>query len=791
MLKNFSARRWLKKYLRYTDYLGAAQLYLKDNFFLEEKLKPEHIKDRILGHWGTVPGLNFIYANLNYLVFKHSCEILFITGPGHGAPSILANLHIEKTLGDFYKTYSLDSKGTGKLIKDFSWPHSTFPSHVTPTVPGSILEGGELGYSLSTAFGAAMDNPNLIVAAVVGDGEAESGPLAAAWHSNKFLNPKTSGAVLPIVHVNGFKISNPTIYGTMSDEELTNLFKGYGYEPLIVDGRGLESKMLRAVEKAYKKIRRIQRDARENDDVMQAQWPMIILRSPKGWRGIHQFQGHAIEGSFRAHGIPLDKLKKDPAVLEAVEKWLKSYKIKDIIDANGTPKKEVLRYIPKGKLRIGMNQHAIGGNMLKELKLPNLSKYAFKFKKEKRGKQQGSNMIESGKMLRDVFKLNKKAANFRIMCPDEMQSNKLDAVFQATNRGYLWPVPKNAENVDTDGRVMEMLSEHTLQGWVQGYILTGRHAMFVTYEAFAIIIASMVDQYAKFLKQSFKVKWRKPVASSIYVLTSNGWRQDHNGYSHQNPSFVSNVLQKHGEFCQIYYPADINATLVAFEESLKRKDFIAVIVAGKTELPQWQTLEEAKQQAKNGLAVWEWVGGEVGTKKPDVVLASAGDYMTTEALMAVKICREVLPEMKIRYVNISELTSVSVGDYSTLHYAKSLTEKEFEKYFTSDKPVVFNYHGYVADIEHILWPYKRADRFSIHGYQEKGSTTTPFDITVSNQVSRYHLVIDMVEQAAKSNKLIKGKKAAIVKLMKTKLQDHKKYIEKNGDDPEELKQMSW
>lgn len=791
MLKNFRASRWLKKYLRYTDYIGAAQLYLKDNFFLKEKLQPEHIKERILGHWGTVPGLNFIYANLNYLVTQHNCEVLLITGPGHGAPAILANVYAEKTLHEFYKDYTLDGKGAGKLIKDFSWPHTPFPSHVTPTVPGSILEGGELGYSLSTAFGAVMDNPNLIAAAIVGDGEAESGPLAAAWHSNKFLNPKTSGAVLPIIHVNGFKISNPTIYGTMSNHELYHLFIGYGYEPLIVSGRNLEKKMFKAMELAYQKIRRVQKLARERDKVLKPKWPVIILRSPKGWRGIHQFQGKNIEGSFRAHGIPLEKLKSDPSVLQAVEKWLKSYKIQDLLDESGKPKKEVLRFVPQGKYRIGMNKHAFGGDMIKDLKLPNLSKFALKIKDAKRGKIQGSNMVEAGKMLRDVFKLNKKENNFRMMCPDEMQSNKLGAVFEATKRGYLWPVLKNTEDTSTDGRVAEMLSEHTLQGWMQGYILTGRHAMFVTYEAFAIIIASMVDQFAKFLKQSFKVKWRKPVASSIYVLTSNGWRQDHNGYSHQNPSFASNVLQKHGEFCQLYYPADVNSTLVAFEESLKRKNFIAVIVAGKTELPQWVTLEEARAQAKKGLAVWEWVGGKEANKKPDVVLASAGDYMTTEALMAVKICKEIIPEMKIRYVNVSELTAMAVGDYSTRHYSKQLTEKEFEKYFTADKPVVFNYHGYVTDIEHILWPYKNNDRFSIHGYQERGSTTTPFDITVVNQVSRFHLVIDLVERAAKMNKNIQAKKNMVVKLMQQKLKEHQQYIEKYGDDPKELKEMLW
>ncbi len=791
MLDSLKYKRWLKKYLRYTDYIGAAQLYLKDNFLLKEKLEPQHIKERVLGHWGTVPGLNFIYANLNYLVAKHDCEMLVVTGPGHGAPAILANLYAEKTLDEFYKEYSLNEKGLGKLIRDFSWPHSHFPSHVTPSVPGSILEGGELGYSLSTAFGAVMDNPNLIVAAIVGDGEAESGPLAAAWHSNKFLNPKTCGAVLPIVHVNGFKISNSTIYGTMSDEEIKNLFEGYGYKVLIVGGGNLGVKMKKATEEAYQQIRKTQMLAREKGKVMKPKWPVIILRSPKGWHGIKKFKGKNIEGSFRSHGIPLDKLKTDPTVLEAAEKWLKSYKINELVDANGTPKKEVLRYVPTGKNRIGMNKHAIGGNIIQDLKLPALKKYAIKIKEEKRGKILGSNMIESGKMLRDVFKLNKRTKNFRVMCPDELESNKMSAIFEATQRGYMWPVPENTEHTNPEGRVSEMLSEHTLQGWLQGYVLTGRHGIFATYEAFATIISSMVDQYAKFLKQSFKVKWRKPVASMIYVLTSNGWRQDHNGYSHQNPSFASNILQKHGEFCQVYYPSDINSTLVAFEESLKRKNFIAVIVAGKTELPQWLTLDEAKAQAKKGIGVWEWVGGKVATKKPDVVLASAGDYMTTEALLAVKICREIIPEMKIRYVNVSELTSIAIGDYATNHYSKTLTEKEFEKYFTADRPVVFNYHGYVTDMEHILWPYKKSERFSLHGYQEHGSTTTPFDMTVSNQVSRFHLVMDMVEQASKHNKAVNARKKEIIKMMQTKLNEHRKYIEKYGDDPEELKDLRW
>ncbi len=785
---NGNAVRWMKRYLRYTDYISAAQLYLKDNYFLEKPLEPKHIKERILGHWGTVPGLNLVYAGLNYLATKKKAEILMVTGPGHGAPSVLANVFAEGTMGDFYKEYPVNGKGAGKLIHDFSWPHSKFPSHVTPTVPGSILEGGELGYSLSTAYGSVMDNPNLITAVVVGDGESESGPLAAAWNSNKFLNPKTSGVVLPIVHVNGYKISNPTIYGTMSDTELRSLFKGYGYEPIIVEGMMLERKTLAAMEKAYSIIRAVQKKARAKGarNVLKPKWPVIILRSPKGWKGVHKFGGHMIEGSFHAHGIPLGNPKHDEQQLRLLEAWLKSYKVEQLMDKNGKPLPEVLAYVPKGKYRIGSNPHAIGGAMLKPLKLPKLSKYEMPCKK--RGAVCGSSMIQGGKMLRDIFRLNKK--NFRVFCPDELESNKLSEIFKATKRGYVWPIPKNAENVAYDGRAIEMLSEHTLQGFMQGYLLTGRHGMFASYEAFTTIITSMVDQYAKFLKQAKRVPWRKPVSTAVYLESSVGWRQDHNGYSHQNPSFVSNVLQKHGEFCQIYYPADANAMVAALEEVYKKRDSIAVIVAGKRDLPQWQSLKEARAQAKNGIGIWEWVGGKAATKSPDVVLASAGDYITQDALFAVKMCHELIPELKIRYVNVSELTSMCLGDLYGCKTSCS-TEVGMNKYFTTDKPVVFSYHGYVNDLEQILWPYNSSNRFSLHGYREEGSTTTPFDIKISNGVSCYHLAIDMVEHGAKVNKKVAGKKASVIAKLKKMIAAHQAYISKYGDDPKSIKDLKW
>ncbi len=777
------ALKWIEKYLRFVDYIAAAQLYLKENFTLREPLKPEHFKSRILGHWGTVPGLNFIYANMNYLIYKHKLNMLFVTGPGHGAPAILANLYAEKTLNEFYKLFPHNSKGFGKIIRDFSWPHTLFPSHVTPTVPGSILEGGELGYSLSTAYGAALDNPDLIVAAVVGDGEAETGAIATAWHSNKFLNPKTCGAVLPIVHINGYKINNPTLFGTMDNKELHALFTGYGYEPFIVEEPNVEKNMMEACEKAYQMIREVQKKARSSKITpLKPKWPVILLRTEKGWKGVHKYHGHLVEGSFHSHGIPIDHPSKDKDALLTVEKWLQSYNLHELLDKNGTPKKEVLEFVPTGKYRMGMNKNAIGGNIYKKLSLPGLSKYSIKVDPKKRGALFGSSMGQAGKLYRDIITSNKKS--FRMFCPDELESNKLEAIFEKTTRAYMWPIEKGAENVSPDGRAMEMLSEHTLQGWYQGYLLTGRQGVFVSYEAFTTIISSMVDQYAKFLKQSLKVKWRKPIASAIYLNSSLGWRQDHNGFSHQNPSFVSNVLEKHGEFCQIYYPPDVNSMLVAIEETSRKKNYICVIVAGKRELNQYLTLEEARAQAKVGIGIWEWVGGKEGTANPDVVLASAGDYLTQEAICAANLCKELVPELKIRYVNVSELTALGLGDNAE---TQKRNESKVNKYLTENKPVVFNYHGYTNDIEQILWPYTNSNRFIIHGYQERGSTTTPFDLKIQNQVSRYHLAINMIEQGAKSNKKVAAKKSKALRQLHKKIEAHQQYIIKFGDDPADLK----
>jgi xylulose-5-phosphate/fructose-6-phosphate phosphoketolase len=780
---------WFNKYLRYVNYIGAAQLYLKENCLIKEELKPEHIKERILGHWGTVPGLSFIYAHLNYLISKHKASMMYIAGPGHGAPAVIANLFAENTLAEYYPQLKRNNEGTSNLIHMFSWPGG-FPSHTNPGTPGAILEGGELGYSLATSFGAVMDNPDLIVTCVVGDGEAETGPLATAWHGNKFLNPRTSGAVLPILHANGYKITGPTIFATMSDEELTHLFTGYGYEPMIVSCEHITSPeahadMDAALETAYKRIRAIQKKARSSKKpYLKPKWPMIVFRSPKGDTGIKKADGHKVAGLYYAHGIPINDPRTNPEHFQLVKHWLESYHFNELLDSKGQPLPEVLTYVPKGNLRMGKNKHANGGEMLKALKLPPIKNYAVKV--TKRGPQtMSSNTAVSAKMLRDVIKLNPK--NFRFMCPDETESNKFMDLFQVTERAYMWPVHEYDESVGPNGRVMEVLSEHNLQGWLQGYLLTGRHGIFVTYEAFATIVASMVDQYAKFLKQSSKVKWRKPVASLNYLLTSVGWRQEHNGFSHQNPSFVSNVLEKHGKFCSVYFPADANSMLAIMEDCLKRTNGINVIVAGKNPLPQWLTLEEAREELKTGIGVWNWVDPE-GTKDPDIVMAATGDALVQESMAAIQLLKENVPELKTRFVNVSELTALGIGDE---RHPLGIDNKKFEEIFTTDKPIIYNFHGYTGVIKKLIFGHEHAERFSIHGYNEEGTTTTPFEMMVLNKSSRFHLAIEVLQKASKSNPAVAAKAPTVIKRFEQLIADHEIYIRKFGKDNPEVDNWQW
>lgn len=777
-----SALFTLQKYLRFVDYLSAAQLYLKENFLLRTPLQPEHIKERILGHWGTVPGLNFIYAHLNYLIQKHKAEMLFVVGPGHGVPGVLANLFAEGTLGEYYPGLTVNEKGMGELIRRFSWPGG-FPSHSNPGTPGTILEGGELGYSLSTSYGAVLDHPDLIVACVVGDGEAESGPLAASWHSNKFLNPKTSGAVLPIVHVNGYKISGPTLYGRMNDRDLRALFTGYGYEVFFVEGDDLHHSMMQTLEVAYTKIRAIQKQARSGKKVTLPRWPMIIFRSVKGWTGVKSYHGVPIEGSFHSHGIPLEDPAHSPERLQLLEKWLKSYRIEELVDVHGVPDKTVFAQVPQANLRMGKNPYAYA-QWRKPLVLPTLSHYAVS--ESHRGEKMRNTEI-GAYFLRDVMKRNLAHANFRFFCPDETGSNKMSALFEASKRAFLLPLTKFDENMDPDGRVMEILSEHTLQGWLQGYLLTGGHGVFATYEAFATIVTSMVDQYAKFLKQSLHVAWRRPISSLNYILTSLEWEQEHNGFSHQNPGFVSSIVEKHGAFSSVYFPADANSLLVTLEDCLKRTNSINVIVAGKQKLPQWLSLADARTQLKVGVQTWEWASPS-GTKNPDVVLAAAGDFMTQECLAAIDLLRNALPALKVRFVNVSEITSLGIGDE---RHPLRLQTRDFEQYFTKDRPIIFNFHGYPDVIKKLVWNHPSAQRFSIHGYQEEGTTTTPFDMQVRNRTSRYHLAIEALQFGMVRRPALKKSAQKWIRLFTQTLADHQKYIVRYGKDPLEISDWHW
>lgn len=779
--------QWFKDVHAYTNYLGAASLYLKDNFLMEKPLDRDQIKERILGHWGTVPGLNFIYAHANFIVSRYKQEAIFITGPGHGAPAILAGNFLDGTMGDFYRQYSHDGKGMGQLIKDFSWPYK-LPSHVTPDVPGSILEGGELGYSLSTAYGAVMDNPKLVAFCVIGDGEAESGPLAASWHSNKFLNPAESGAVLPILHVNGYKINSPTVYSTMSNEELTDLFKGFGYKPYIVEGDPdvLHEEMARKMDEVYRDIQEIWRLAREEGKVMRVKWPMIVLRSMKGWTCVRNIAGKRIEDNFRSHGIPLGDPVGDPEQFRALKGWLESYKIRTLVDGKGRPLPKLMKYLPKGDLRMGKCKYAYGGRMVKNLSMPRPEKFEFR---GEHGEVMGQNTRIATDWLNQVFVEDKKKnRSLRFFCPDETASNKMGKLFEGGGREYLWPVKPEDENIFTSGRVSELLSEHTMLGHLLGYILTGRHGMFASYESFAMVNVSMIDQHCKFIKQAKRIKWRKPIASLNYLLTSNCWRQEHNGFSHQNVGFISNALERHGDFVSVYFPPDANSLMVTWEQNLKSRNRVNVVVAGKTDLPQWLSVKEARRQFADGVMVWDWIDPD-GTKDPDVVFAATGDYMIEEVAAAVDILRHEIPEFKTRFVCVSELTSLGLGTAD--RPLDNAHVELFEQYFGKTQPIIYNFHGYAITIRKLLFGHPHADRFCVHGYNEEGSTTTPFDMQVRNETSRFHLVIDALQRAGINNAKYARKARALVKKYQKKLVEHKKYVLEHGADLPEVVHWKW
>lgn len=770
----------VQAYMRAANYLTAAQIFLQDNFLLERELRPEDIKPRLLGHWGSGPGVNYLYGHLNRLVKRHKQEMMFVLGPGHAFPSLQANLFMEDTLSKYYPEAQANYDGLSYLCRNFSWPYG-FPSHSNPGTPGVILEGGELGYSLSTSYGAALDNPGLIVACLVGDGEAETGPTGGAWHLNKLVDPKTNGVVLPILHLNGYKISAPTIFGRMSNYELMALFSGYGYHPRIVDATTAEDphqEMDEALEWAYQLIQEI----RESPDGTAQHLPMLIMRTHKGWTGVKELNGQKIEGNCLSHQVVLTDAKSDPEQLKLLEEWLRSYNFQKLFNPEQGFGDFLQEMLPDAGYRIGATRHALGGDpVYKPLDLPDAAEFAEDA--EKPGTIGSSSMRRAGLFLEEVFKRNKDNHNFRMMSPDETYSNKLDAVFSQTTRAWTWPIKPWDRDMAPDGRVMEMLSEHNLQGLAQGYVLTGRHAVFASYEAFIQVIVSMMDQYAKFLKHARDVEWRGDFPSLNYILTSSGWRQDHNGFSHQNPGFIDDLLQRQGDFVSAYFPPDGNTTLAVLEYVLGTTQQINVIVAGKTQEPRWLTPELAQKQLHAGIMTW----GFASDDDPDLILAGIGDYTTKEIMAAVDIVKSERADMRLRVVNISSLTSCGLGQGG-----KCVTPDEFNRQFTHDKPVICNFTGYPETLKAILFDYiDNPKRFSVHGYIESGSTTTPFDMHVRNATSRYHLAIEAFEKLAFIGKLQHEEAGALIAKYQQKIYDNTAYIKEHGVDIPEIDAWQW
>ena len=772
------------RYLRAVNYLAAAQIYLAANPLLREPLAPEHIKPRLLGHWGTCPGLNLVYAHLNRLIHRTDASVLLVTGPGHGAAANLANMYLDGSLAEAYPEMTRDLPGLTRFVRAFSRPGG-FPSHLTPGLPGVIHEGGELGYALATAFGAAFDNPDLLVACVVGDGEAETGPTATAWHSTKFLNPTTDGAVLPVLHLNGWKIASPTLFGTMGRDELDALFTGYGYAPYFAgyDGRPADE-FAAALEEAHGDIRRIQRTARAGDAVTRPRWPMIVLRTPKGWTGPKAVDGKPVEGSFRAHQVPAKEPRTDPAHLRAVEGWLRSYRPEELFDEAGRPAADLLADCPQGTRRVALNPHALGGAVRRPLALPEVERFAVPV--GERGAEQASGMEALGRYLREVTVLNRAARNFRVVCPDELESNKLGAVLEATNRQYAWPVPATAEHVGPDGRVLEVLSEHTCQGWLQGYLLTGRHGVFPCYEAFVGIVDTMMNQYAKFLKTSLETPWRKPVSALNYVLTSDAWRQEHNGYSHQGPGFINNLLTKKGHTIRAYLPPDANCLLVTMAHCLGTTDRVNLVVAGKQPMPQWLTLAEAREHCRVGASVWRWASTHDG-EAPDIVLVGCGDSVTLELMAAAQLLREQAPEWRVRVVNVTNLLALGIPQ----KYPHGLPAADFDDLFPPGVPVVFNFHGYTAAVKQVLFERPGCGRFDLNGYREEGTTTTPFDMHVRNRTSRYHVAMQAAEKVAARRSRADGRADALAETWGEKLAEHGRHIQEHGVDLPEVVGWRW
>lgn len=769
------------RYWRAANYLSVGQIYLMQNPMLREPLKPEHVKPRLLGHWGTTPGLNFIYVHLNRIIKERNEDVLYVCGPGHGGPGMVANTYLEGTYTETYPDITEDIDGMQKLFRQFSFPGG-IPSHVAPETPGSIHEGGELGYALVHAYGAAFDNPDLVVACVVGDGEAETGPLAAAWHSNKFLNPKRDGAVLPILHLNGYKIANPTLLARMSDEDLHSLFTGYGYEPFFVEGHEPEKMhqlMAATFDSAFDRIKAIKEQA-DLKSPERPRWPMIILRSPKGWTGPKVVDGKMVENHWRSHQVPVANCRADDAHRKILEDWMRSYDPEDLFDASGKLKPELRALAPSGEKRMGAIPHSNGGLLRKDLKTPDFRKYAVNVSEPGAVQEQTTKIL--GDYLRDVLRLNDEDKNFRVFGPDETASNRLGSVFEATDRVWMAETLNSDDHLAADGRVMEVLSEHLCQGWLEGYLLTGRHGFFSCYEAFIHIVDSMFNQHAKWLQVARELPWRKPVSSLNYLLTSHVWRQDHNGFSHQDPGFVDLVANKSADIVRVYFPPDANTLLWVGDHCLKTWNRVNVIVAGKQPSPQWLTMDEAEKHCEAGLGKWDWAGSEDGME-PDLVMACAGDVPTMETLAAAAMLREALPHLRIRVVNIVDLMALQ----SPQHHPHGIADSEFNALFTTDRPVIFAYHGYPYLIHRLVYKRTNHPNFHVRGFIEKGTTTTPFDMAVMNELDRYNLAIEALNRLP----LAAGIADPIIAYLQKKLQQHHDYVREHGEDMPEIRDWKW
>jgi len=775
-------QRKMDAYWRAANYLSVGQIYLYANPLLREPLKIDHVKPRLLGHWGTTPGLNFIYVHFNRLIKKLDLNVIYIAGPGHGGPGMVANTYLEGSYTEFYPNITQTEEGMRRLFKQFSFPGG-IPSHAAPETPGSIHEGGELGYSIAHAYGAAFDNPDLLVCCVVGDGEAEAGALAASWHSNKFSNPARDGAVLPILHLNGYKIANPTILGRMTDEELVQLFSGYGYAPYFVEGHEpdiMHPLMAATLDTVIADIRAIQYKARLQGDTERPIWPMIILRTPKGWTGPRVVDGKPVENTWRAHQVPLSELASKPDHLRQLEEWMKSYRPDELFDQSGTLIPELAELAPKGFRRMGANPHANGGLLLKDLAMPDFRDYQVEVVKP--GTVISEATRELGKFLRDVMRLNANASNFRVFGPDETSSNRLDALFEATDKILMEPLLPTDEHLSVKGRVLEVLSEHMCQGWLEGYLLTGRHGFFSCYEAFIHIVDSMFNQHAKWLKVTNGIPWRRPIASLNYLLTSHVWRQDHNGFTHQDPGFIDVVVNKKADIVRVYLPPDTNTLLSVADHCLRTRQYVNVIVAGKQPALQYLDMKSAIQHCTAGSGIWDWASNDQGAE-PDVVVACAGDIPTLEALAAVDLLRQHFPDLRIRFINVVDLMTLQPAS----EHPHGLPDAEFDSLFTRDKPIIFAYHGYPSLIHRLTYRRTNHDNLHVRGYKEEGTTTTPFDMTVLNDLDRFHLAGDVVDRVPRLQRV----GAHFKQFLRDKLTEHKEYIMEYGDDMPEIKNWKW